>query len=114
MAPASAETPNLDTPLMKQYQGLKARYPHAILFFRLGDFYEMFGDDAKQAAPILGLVLTQRQGLPMCGVPHHAVSGHIGKLMRAGLKVAIAEQMEDPAQAKGLVKRQVTRVITPG
>src|SRR5687767_12273063 len=108
----AAELP--DTPLMRQYQALKSAYPHATLFFRLGDFYEMFGDDAKAAAPVLGLVLTARQGLPMCGIPAHSASNYIAKLLKAGHKVAIADQMEDPASAKGIVRRQVTRLITPG
>lgn len=103
-----------DTPLMKQYQALKARYPHAVLFFRLGDFYEMFGEDARKASSILGLVLTSRQGVPMCGVPAHSAASYLSKLLKAGEKVAIADQMEDPASAKGLVQRQVTRLITPG
>ncbi|MBI4051037.1 MAG: DNA mismatch repair protein MutS [Elusimicrobia bacterium] len=103
-----------DTPLMRQYQTLKNRYPQAILFFRLGDFYEMFGTDAKIASPILGLLLTQRQGLPMCGIPHHSATAYIGKLLKAGLKVAVCEQTEDPSKAKGLVKREVVRLITPG
>ncbi|MBI4387054.1 MAG: DNA mismatch repair protein MutS [Elusimicrobia bacterium] len=104
----------IDTPLMRQYQALKASYPHAILFFRLGDFYEMFGDDAKTASPILGLLLTARQAIPMCGVPAHSASNYIAKLLKAGHKVAVAEQMEDPSQVKGLVRRQVIRLVTPG
>jgi len=103
-----------DTPLMRQYLAIKQAYPHALLFFRLGDFYEMFFDDAKAAAPVLSLVLTARQGIPMCGVPVHALSNYLAKLLRAGHKVALAEQMEDPAQAKGLVRRAVVRVVTPG
>ena len=103
-----------DTPVMRQYQELKERYPQAILFFRLGDFYEMFGPDARTAAPFLGLVLTARQGVPMCGVPFHSSQTYIAKLLKAGYKVAIAEQMEDPAKAKKLVKRSVIRLITPG
>ena len=114
MAPAETPELKLDTPLMKQYQALKARHPQAVLFFRLGDFYEMFGPDAQAASPVLGLFLTHRQGLPMCGVPHHAANGHIAKLLKAGFKVAIAEQTEDPALAKGLVRREVIRVMTPG
>ncbi|MBI4057270.1 MAG: DNA mismatch repair protein MutS [Elusimicrobia bacterium] len=106
--------PKLDTPLMRQYQALKSRYPQAILFFRLGDFYEMFGSDAKIASPILGLLLTQRQGLAMCGIPHHSATAYIGKLLKAGLKVALCEQTEDPSKAKGLVRREVIRLITPG
>ncbi|MEE8425371.1 MAG: DNA mismatch repair protein MutS [Elusimicrobiota bacterium] len=103
-----------DTPLIQQYKALKSAYPHAILFFRLGDFYELFFEDAKLAAPIMGVVLTQRQGMPMCGVPHHSHQNYLRKLLAAGHRIAIANQMEDPAQAKGIVKRQVTRVITPG
>ncbi|MBI3547798.1 MAG: DNA mismatch repair protein MutS [Elusimicrobia bacterium] len=110
--PAAESMP--DTPLMRQYQALKASHPYAILFFRLGDFYEMFGEDAKAAAPVLGLVLTARQGLAMCGVPHHSSYNYIAKLLKAGHKVAVAEQMEDPSKAKGLVARQVVRLVTPG
>lgn len=103
-----------DTPVMRQYQELKERHPEAILFFRLGDFYEMFGPDAQAAAPLLGLVLTARQGVAMCGVPFHSSQSYIAKLLKAGHKVAIAEQMEDPAKTKKLVKRDVIRLITPG
>lgn len=102
------------TPLMRQYQSLKAQNPDAILFFRLGDFYELFEEDARRAAPLLELVLTQRQGIPMCGLPHHALAGYLGKLLKRGLRVAIAEQMEDPAATKGMVRRDVVRVVTPG
>ena len=103
-----------DTPLWRQYKALKAAYPHALLLYRLGDFYELFGDDARHASPVLGIVLTQRQGTPMCGIPHHSSSHYIAKLLKGGFKVAIADQMEDPSKAKGLVKRSVTRLITPG
>ena len=103
-----------DTPVMRQYQALKSAYPHAILFFRLGDFYELFSEDAVLAAPIMGCVLTRRQGVQMCGVPYHSYQNYLRKLLEAGHKVAIAEQVEDPAQAKGIVKREVTRVVTPG
>jgi DNA mismatch repair protein MutS len=103
-----------DTPLMRQYHALKAKNPDAILFFRLGDFYELFFDDARKAAPLLEVVLTQRQGVPMCGVPHHALAGYLAKLLRHGLRIAVAEQMEDPAAAKGMVARDVVRVVTPG
>ncbi|HAH07585.1 MAG TPA: DNA mismatch repair protein MutS [Elusimicrobia bacterium] len=103
-----------ETPLWRQYKALKASTPHALLLFRLGDFYELFEDDARVASPVLGVVLTQRQGSPMCGIPHHSSSHYISKLLKAGFKVAIADQMEDPAKAKGLVKRSVTRLITPG
>lgn len=102
------------TPLMRQHAALKAKNPDALLFFRLGDFYELFDEDARRAAPVLELVLTQRQGIPMCGLPHHALPAHLGKLLRAGMRVAIAEQMEDPAAAKGMVAREVVRVVTPG
>jgi len=107
------------TPLMQQYWEIKSQHEDKILLFRMGDFYEMFFDDAVKAAPILDIALTSRnksQGIdvPMCGVPHHSIAGPINKLLRAGLKVAICDQVEDPAQAKGIVKRAVTRVVTPG
>ncbi len=108
------ETP--ETPLMQQYQSLKSSYPHALLFFRLGDFYEMFFDDAKTASAELGLTLTARQGVPMCGVPHHAASNYIARLLAAGHKVAICEQMgpDGDARKTKLFKRGVVRLITPG
>src|SRR5258706_2994737 len=102
------------TPLMQQYLRLKERYAQEILFFRLGDFYEMFFEDAIKAAPLLEVALTKRQSTPMCGVPHHAASGYISKLLKAGISVALAEQLEDPKKTKGMVKRDVVRVITPG
>jgi DNA mismatch repair protein MutS len=102
------------TPVMRQYRTLKAKNPDALLFFRLGDFYELFEEDARRAAPILELVLTQRQGVPMCGFPHHAFSNYLGKLLKHGLRVAVAEQLEDPSAAKGMVARDVVRVVTPG
>ncbi|PKM40465.1 MAG: DNA mismatch repair protein MutS [Firmicutes bacterium HGW-Firmicutes-9] len=107
------------TPMMRQYLELKDKYSDCLLFFRLGDFYEMFFEDAKTAARELDLVLTGRDcGLseraPMCGVPYHAVDNYISKLIEKGYKVAICEQVEDPALAKGLVERDVIRVITPG
>ena len=105
---------NLQTPLMQQYYSIKSKYPDVILFFRLGDFYEMFGEDAVKAHPILEVVLTKRQTVPMCGVPYHSVNNYIRKLVKAGYKIAICEQLEDPGSAKGIVKRGVTRVITPG
>jgi DNA mismatch repair protein MutS len=108
------KTHKKDTPVMLQYRALKAAYPHAILFFRLGDFYELFAEDAELAAPVMGVVLTKRQGMPMCGVPHHSFKTYLARLLKAGHKVAIGEQVEDPAKAKGIVKRQVTRVVTPG
>lgn len=103
------------TPMMRQYRRIKAELPQGvILLFRLGDFYEMFFDDAREAAPIMGVALTQRGGTPMCGVPYHALDAYLAKLIRAGKKAAICDQVEDPAQAKGIVRREVTRVVTPG
>ncbi|MBR4694673.1 MAG: DNA mismatch repair protein MutS, partial [Selenomonadaceae bacterium] len=105
------------TPMMQQYLATKERYPNAILFFRLGDFYEMFFDDAKLVSRELGLTLTSRSGdmdkSPMCGVPYHAADSYINKLINKGYKVAIAEQIGDP-KAKGLTKREVIKVVTPG
>jgi len=110
----TVETP--ETPLMQQYQALKSDYPHALLFFRLGDFYEMFYNDAKTASAELGLTLTARQGVPMCGIPHHAASNYIYRLLTAGHKVAICEQVAPGGDAKKakLFKREVVRLITPG
>jgi DNA mismatch repair protein MutS len=103
------------TPMMRQYRRMRGEVPaDVILFFRLGDFYEMFFDDARQAAPILDIALTKRNGMPMCGVPYHAVDGYLAKLIRAGRKVAICEQVEDPAAAGTIVRREITRVVTPG
>src|SRR5579872_3454556 len=107
------------TPLMRQYAAVKKEHPTALLFFRLGDFYELFFDDAVIAAKELQITLTSRNkekgiAIPMCGVPHHAAEGYIGKLIRKGFKVAICEQVEDPRLAKKLVRREVTRVVTPG
>ena len=103
------------TPMMQQYRAAKADIPaDAILLFRLGDFYEMFFDDATRASAILDIVLTRRQGLPMCGFPYHNLDAQLPKLLAAGVKVAIAEQLEDPKLAKGIVKRAITRIITPG
>lgn len=103
-----------DTPVMRQYQDLKAQHPEALLFFRLGDFYELFGEDARDASQILGLVLTQRQSVPMCGVPFHNAQNYLARLLRAGRKIAIAEQLEAPSKDKKLVSRGVIRVVTPG
>ena len=103
------------TPMMRQYRRIKAELPEGVvLLFRLGDFYEMFFEDARRAAPILGVALTRRAGTPMCGVPYHALDGYLAKLIRAGVKAAVCDQMEDPAAAKGIVRREVTRVVTPG
>lgn len=103
------------TPLMQQYYDIKKKYPHAFLFFRLGDFYEMFGEDAKEASRILGLTLTARAGEPMCGVPYHAANTYIGKLLAANRKIAICEQTTNVADPKTkLFERKIVRFITPG
>ncbi|HKM85612.1 MAG TPA: DNA mismatch repair protein MutS [Terriglobales bacterium] len=107
------------TPLMRQYAAIKKEHPNALLFFRLGDFYELFFDDAILAARELQITLTSRNkekgvDIPMCGVPYHAAEGYIAKLIRRGFKVAVCEQVEDPRLAKKLVRREVTRVVTPG
>jgi len=107
------------TPMFRQYQAIKARYPDVLVLFRLGDFYEMFGEDAKIGSQVLQLVLTSREigkgnRVPMCGVPHHAVERYIAKLLEAGYKVAICDQLEEPSPKKRLVHRDVTRVLTPG
>ncbi|MDH5298549.1 MAG: DNA mismatch repair protein MutS [Desulfobulbaceae bacterium] len=108
------------TPMMQQYLEIKAQHQDAILFYRLGDFYEMFFDDAVTASKVLGITLTSRNSkedenrVPLCGIPYHAVSNYLAKLIRAGFKVAICEQVEDPREAKGVVRREVVRVVTPG
>ncbi len=107
------------TPVMRQYLNIKKNYKDAILMFRMGDFYEMFFEDAKEASSILGIALTSRDKhrgnpIPMCGVPYHSVDTYIARLIKANKKVAICEQVEDPKKAKGIVKREVVRVITPG
>ena len=107
------------TPMMEQYFEIKEKYKDYLLFYRIGDFYEMFYDDAKVASRELDLTLTgkdcgEKERAPMCGVPFHASEGYIGKLIEKGFKVAICEQTEDPATAKGLVRREVIRVVTPG
>src|SRR5271155_1426925 len=104
------------TPLIAQYLGVKQRVPDAILFFRLGDFYEMFFEDAEVGARVLDIQLTSRSkdGVPLCGVPYHSVQPYIAKLVKAGYKVAICEQAQVEANAKGLVPRQIVRIITPG
>jgi len=115
-----ARQPNAETPLLRQYHRIKAQHPDHVLFFRCGDFYEMFYDDAKIAARVLGIALTSRgtdahgQPVPLAGVPYHAVEPYLAKMIRAGYKVAICEQMENPKHAKGVVRREVVRVITPG
>ena len=103
------------TPMQRQYLALKREVPEgAILMFRLGDFYEMFGEDAVVASPILGATLTQRSGQPMCGVPYHALSSYLAKLIRAGKTAALVDQVEDPKTVKGLVRREITKIVTPG
>src|SRR6056297_613974 len=103
------------TPMMDQYRRIRRELPeNTILFFRLGDFYEMFMEDAKEAARILDITLTKRHDIPMCGVPFHSADSYLAGLIDAGKKVAICEQVEDPAAAKGIVKREVTRIVTPG
>ncbi len=107
------------TPMLRHYLELKARHPDALLFYRMGDFFELFFDDAREAAPLLELTLTARQKgteneAPMCGIPHHALEGYLARLLRLGRKVAICDQVEDPATAKGLVRREITRILTPG
>ncbi|MFV0438616.1 MAG: DNA mismatch repair protein MutS [Desulfopila sp.] len=108
------------TPMLQQYLEIKEQHRDTILFYRMGDFYEMFFDDAEIASKILGITLTSRNNksdtdkVPMCGIPYHAVQGYLAKLVRAGRRVAICEQVEDPAQAKGIVRREVVRIVSPG
>src|SRR5262249_32483114 len=108
-----------ETPLMRQYLEIKDRHPDAILFFRLGDFYEVFFEDAVYVARALDLTLTTRDkgrddAVPMCGVPYHSARYYIAKLLGLGHRVAICEQVEDPKVAKGIVRREVVRIVTPG
>lgn len=108
-----------ETPLMKQYNSIKARYPDAMLLFRVGDFYETFGEDAVKASKILGIVLTKKANgqashIELAGFPHHSIDVYLPKLVRSGLRVAICDQLEDPSMAKGIVKRGVTELVTPG
>jgi DNA mismatch repair protein MutS len=105
--------------MLRQYFDMKSRVPDAILFYRMGDFYEMFFEDAREAAPLLGIALTARHRdsdieAPMCGVPYHAADHHIARLVAAGRKVAVCDQVEDPRSARGLVRRDITRIVTPG
>ncbi len=108
------------TPMLQQYLEIKEQYPGTILFYRMGDFYEMFFDDAIIAAKVLNITLTSRSHkddankIPMCGIPYHALTGYLGKMIKAGHRVAICEQVENPKEAKGIVKRDVVRVVTPG
>src|SRR5690606_4325984 len=107
------------TPLMRQFFAAKAEHPDVLLFFRMGDFYELFYDDARKAARLLDITLTQRgssggQPIPMAGVPHHSAEGYLARLVALGESVAICEQIGDPATSKGLVERKVVRIVTPG
>ena len=109
----------VDTPMMKQYNTFKAKYPDAILLFRVGDFYETFSKDAMTTAAVLGITLTRRSNgkatdVELAGFPHHALDTYLPKLVRAGYKVAVCDQLEDPKLAKGIVKRGVTEMVTPG
>ncbi|HJW14541.1 MAG TPA: DNA mismatch repair protein MutS [Thermoanaerobaculia bacterium] len=118
-ADGTLQGPARATPMLRQYFEMKNRVPDAILFYRMGDFYEMFFDDAKEAAPLLGIALTARHRdsdieAPMCGVPYHAADHHIARLVAAGRKVAVCDQVEDPRAARGLVRRDITRIVTPG
>lgn len=107
------------TPMMQQYLKIKREHPNELVFYRMGDFYELFYDDAKKAAELLDITLTARgqsggNPIPMAGVPFHAAEGYIARMVRAGQSIAIAEQIGDPATSKGPVDRQVVRVVTPG
>jgi DNA mismatch repair protein MutS len=107
------------TPAMRQWQRVKDEHPDKIVLFRMGDFYEMFGDDARRASEVLDIALTTRERgkpdpMPMCGIPYHALEPYLAKLLQVGIKVALCDQVEDPAVAKGIVRREVTRVVTPG
>src|SRR5690349_13296270 len=103
------------TPMMQQYWDAKERHPGMLLLFRMGDFYELFGEDAETAGRVLGLTITSRdKTIPMAGFPHHQLESYLQKLLRSGFRVAVCDQVEDPALARGLVKREVTRVVTPG
>lgn len=108
------------SPLMEQYFSIKRQCPDALLLFRMGDFYETFGEDAINASKTLNITLTSRQKddegnkIPLAGIPYHALEVYLSKLVNAGYKVAICEQVEDPKQAKGIVKREITRIVTPG
>src|SRR5690606_11884947 len=114
----SAKTAQKTTPLMKQYNAIKAKYPDALLLFRVGDFYETFGEDAIRTAKILNIVLTNRNNgserTELAGFPHHSLNSYLPKLVKAGERVAICDQLEDPKQTKKIVKRGVTELVTPG
>ena len=114
-----AKSADKETPLMKQYNSIKVKYPDAILLFRVGDFYETFGEDAVRTAKILGIVLTKRANgsashIELAGFPHHSLDSYLPKLVRAGYRVAICDQLEDPKLTKTIVKRGITELVTPG
>src|SRR4028119_1963056 len=116
MSKSSSETP---TPMMQQHRAIKSKYPDAILLFRVGDFYETFGEDAIIASKVLGITLTKRNNgaavsTELAGFPHHSLDTYLHKLVKAGYRVAVCDQREDPKLAKGVVKRGVTEMITPG
>ncbi len=107
------------SPAMRQYRHFKQQHPDCILFFRMGDFYETFYEDAKTCSKVLGLTLTSRDKgsdnpVPLAGVPYHAIDGYLKKMLQAGYRVAVCEQVEDPKTAKGVVKRDIVRIVTPG
>src|SRR5687767_16011618 len=114
-----AKTKTEETPLMQQHRAIKQKYPDAILLFRVGDFYETFGQDAVKASTVLGITLTKRNNGDansslLAGFPHHALDTYLHKLVKAGYRVAICDQLEDPKSVKGIVKRGVTELVTPG
>ena len=119
MAERTKNKSDKETPLMKQYNENKSKYPDAILLFRVGDFYETFGEDAIKASSILGIVLTRRANgaaayIELAGFPHHSLDSYLPKLVRAGYRVAVCDQLEDPKMTKTIVKRGVTELVTPG
>jgi DNA mismatch repair protein MutS len=119
MSKKPTDTASSETPLMQQYNQIKQKYPDAILLFRVGDFYETFGEDAVKTAAVLGIVLTKRANgkashIELAGFPHHALDTYLPKLVRGGYRVAICDQLEDPKLTKTIVKRGVTEMITPG
>src|SRR5579864_9722452 len=117
--PEKAAATEKMTPLMKQYSSIKARYPDTILFFRMGDFFETFGEDAITTAKVTGIALTKRNNgaagnIELAGFPHHQLDNYLPKMIRGGYRVAVCEQLEDPKLAKGIVQRGVVEVVTPG
>ena len=112
-------TENQHTPMMQQYLGIKSQHPDTLVFYRMGDFYELFFDDAKKAAELLNITLTSRgkssgNPIPMAGIPHHAAENYVSRLLKLGESVVFCEQIGDPATSKGPVERKVTRIVTPG